>query len=117
MDHLKPVLWANRTTPSRATGETPFFLVFGAEAVLPPEVINGSPRVNAFDEERQEHLQKVDLDLLEEKCLVAALRAAKYQQALRRYHQSRVKPRLLVVGDVVLKRILSRVGMNKLSPT
>jgi hypothetical protein len=23
------VLWGNRTTPSRATGETPFFLVYG----------------------------------------------------------------------------------------
>jgi hypothetical protein len=31
--------------PSRATGETPFFLVYGAEACLPPEIIMGSPRV------------------------------------------------------------------------
>jgi hypothetical protein len=29
------MLWGNRTSPSRATGETPFFLVYGAEAVLP----------------------------------------------------------------------------------
>jgi len=63
-------------------GGTPFFLTFGAEAVLPPEVTNGSPRVNAFDEEKQEQLRRDDIDLLEEKCLVAALRAAKYQQAL-----------------------------------
>jgi hypothetical protein len=26
------VLWGNRTTPSRATGETPFFLVYRAKA-------------------------------------------------------------------------------------
>jgi hypothetical protein len=32
-----------RTTPSRATGETPFFLVYGAEAWLPPKIIMGSP--------------------------------------------------------------------------
>jgi hypothetical protein len=25
--------------------ETPFFLVYGAEACLPPEIIMGSPRV------------------------------------------------------------------------
>jgi len=61
---------------------TPFFLTFEAEAVLPPEVTNGSPRVNAFNEENQEQLRRDDIDLLEEKRLVAALRAAKYQQAL-----------------------------------
>nr|ABF94078.1 retrotransposon protein, putative, unclassified [Oryza sativa Japonica Group] len=30
IEELPAVLWANRTTPSRATGETPFFLVYGA---------------------------------------------------------------------------------------
>jgi len=38
--------------------------------------------VNAFNEEKQEQLGRDDIDLLEEKRLVAALRAAKYQQAL-----------------------------------
>jgi len=33
---LPTVLWAVRTTANRATGEMPFFLVYGAEAVLPP---------------------------------------------------------------------------------
>jgi hypothetical protein len=28
-------VWSLRTTPSRATGFTPFFLVYGAEAILP----------------------------------------------------------------------------------
>ncbi|XP_057247594.1 uncharacterized protein LOC130589952 [Beta vulgaris subsp. vulgaris] len=32
------VLWANRTTEKEATGESPFKLTFGAEAVLPVEV-------------------------------------------------------------------------------
>jgi hypothetical protein len=45
VNELPCVLWGNRTTPSRATGETPFFLVYGAEACLPPKIIMGSPRV------------------------------------------------------------------------
>jgi hypothetical protein len=53
---LPLVLWGNRTTPSRATGETPFFLVYGAEACLPSEIIMGSPQVQAFDESMQERL-------------------------------------------------------------
>lgn len=32
------VLWENRTTHKEATGECPFRLAFGAEAVLPVEV-------------------------------------------------------------------------------
>jgi hypothetical protein len=35
VSELPSVLWGNQTTPSRATGETPFFLVYGAEACLP----------------------------------------------------------------------------------
>jgi hypothetical protein len=41
-------------SPSRATRETPFFLVYVAEACLPPKFIMGSPRVKAFDESMQE---------------------------------------------------------------
>jgi len=61
------VLWGNRTTPSRATGETPFFLVYGAEACLPPEIHLGSPRVQAFDDARQEQLRYDDVDLVDER--------------------------------------------------
>jgi transposase InsO family protein len=42
VDQLPSILWGNRTTPSRATGETPFFLVYRAEACLPPEITIGS---------------------------------------------------------------------------
>jgi ribonuclease HI len=45
VNELPSVLWGNQTTPSRATGDTPFFLVYGAEACLPPEIIMGSPWV------------------------------------------------------------------------
>jgi transposase InsO family protein len=41
----------NRTTPSQATVETPFFLDYEADACLPPEITMGSLRVQAFDEE------------------------------------------------------------------
>ena len=35
---LPSVLWALRTSPSRATGESPFFLTYGSEVVLPIEL-------------------------------------------------------------------------------
>ena len=39
-----------------------------------------------------------------------------YQQALRRYHSRSVRSRMLEVGDLVLRRVLSREGLHKLSP-
>ena len=35
-DELPSVLWSLRTTPKTATGESPYSLTFGTEAVLPP---------------------------------------------------------------------------------
>ena len=46
----------------------------------------------------------------------AALWVARYQQALRRYHCHSVRPRTLEVGDLVLRWVLSREGLHKLSP-
>ena len=91
IEELPAVLWANRTTPSRATGETPFFLVYGAEAVLPSELTLRSPRATMYCEADQDQLHRDDLDYLEERRRRAALRAARYQQSLRRYHQRHVR--------------------------
>ena len=38
VDELLMVLWAHRTIPKEATGKTPFYLVFGTEAIIPAEV-------------------------------------------------------------------------------
>jgi transposase InsO family protein len=38
LQELPAVVWSLRTTPSTATGFTPFFLVYGAEAVLPTDL-------------------------------------------------------------------------------
>ena len=57
----------NRTTPSRATKETPFFLVYGAEACLLLEIHLGSPRVQAFDESMQEQQRRDDVDFVDER--------------------------------------------------
>jgi hypothetical protein len=58
LDNLQSILWSIRTTATKPTGETPFFLVYGVEAILPTDVKFGSPRVLAFDEIRQEDLIK-----------------------------------------------------------
>jgi hypothetical protein len=113
VNELPSVLWGNRTTPSRATGETPFFLVYGAKACLPPEIIMGSPR---FDESMQEQLHREDVDFIDERRWQEAIRNARYNQALSRYHQRFVHSRELKVGDLVLRRVLNREGLHKSPP-
>src|SRR6266511_2664341 len=63
---LPSVLWALRTSPSRATGESPFFLTYGSKAVLPTELEFGSPRVRNFNEKKSKDSRLEDLDQLEE---------------------------------------------------
>jgi transposase InsO family protein len=45
MKELPSVLWALHTTPSHATGHTPFSLVYSSEAMLPTMVEHKSFRV------------------------------------------------------------------------
>ena len=49
-NELQSMLWSIHTTVTKPTGETPFFLVYGAEAILPHEVRRRSAQVLAFDE-------------------------------------------------------------------
>jgi transposase InsO family protein len=48
---LPSVVWSLRTTPSRATNFSPFFLVYGAKAILPTDLEYGSPRTKAYDDQ------------------------------------------------------------------
>ena len=110
------MLWSINTNPNRSTSYTPFFMVYGAEAVLPHEVRHRSARVLAFDETQQDAMRGMDLMLGEERRCETALRVARYQQALWRYHCCSVRSRTLEVGELVLRRLLSREGLHKLSP-
>jgi hypothetical protein len=58
-----------------------------------------------------------DMDLIDERRWRTAIRNARYNQALRRYHQRFVHNRELRVGDLVLRRVLNREGLHKLSPS
>jgi hypothetical protein len=70
-------------TPSRATGFTPFFLVYRSEVILPTDLEYGAPRVKAFDEQGNQTSLEDAMDQLEEACNITLPHSAKYQQALR----------------------------------
>jgi transposase InsO family protein len=62
MKKLPSVVWSLRTMPSRATGFSPFFLVYGVEAVLPTDLEYGSPRTRAYDDQSNQTSQEDSLD-------------------------------------------------------
>jgi len=47
-DELEGVLWSHRTTSRRATGETPFALVYGTECVIQAEMTVPNLRRSLF---------------------------------------------------------------------
>ena len=53
VDELPTILWSLRMTPSRAAAETPFFHVFGLEAMLPSEITLQSPLVANYSNDNQ----------------------------------------------------------------
>jgi hypothetical protein len=81
VDELPSVLRSLRTTPNAATQETPFFLVHGAEAVLPVEITHEAPRIAAYDKTTSTEALQDDVDALDEARDVALARATQYQQS------------------------------------
>jgi transposase InsO family protein len=103
MKELPSVFWSLRTTSSRATGFTPFFLVYGAEAILPIDLEYDSLRTRAYDDQSNRNNREDSLDQLEEARDMALLHSARYQQSLRRYHARGVRSRDLQASDLVLR--------------
>ena len=93
LEELPTVLWSLRTTPNKPTGFTPFFLVYGVEAVIPTDIEFDSPRVTMYTEEEAEEARQDGVDLLEDGWLLALSRSIIYQQSLRRYYSRKVRPR------------------------
>jgi hypothetical protein len=114
---LPYVVWSLRTQPSRALhGNTPFFMVYGLEVVLPADLRFGVPRLVFENIAEPEATRLEAIDILEEERLNTVIQSARYQQTLRRYHYKVVRHRSFVVGDLVLRRILMGEGRHKLSP-
>jgi transposase InsO family protein len=116
LQQLPVVVWSLRTTLIRATGFTPFFLVYGAEAILPTDLEYGSPRVRGYDEGANQRARENSLDQLDEARTMALIYSARYQQTLRRYQARKVQRRDFSEGDLVLRLRQDNRGRHKLSP-
>ena len=99
------MLWACRTTVRTPTGETPFKLVYGSEAVIPAEVHMANHRVTMHQDKDNEEQLRLNLDLIDEVRTDADERATRYKNLMARQHDAMLKLRRFNIGDLVLKKV------------
>jgi hypothetical protein len=116
LQELPSVIWSLRITPSRATGFTMFFLVYGAEVVLPTDLEYGSPKIEGYDESSNQRAREDSLDQIDEARDVAMMHSVRYQQALRQYQAQKIRRRDFNEGDLVLRLRQDNRGRHKMSP-
>ena len=78
VEELPHVLWTYRTTPRRSTGETPFSMTYGVEAVIPLETSFPTTRTSSFKSKDNDEQLTRSLDLIEEKRENAIVQLACY---------------------------------------
>ena len=119
VEELPHVLWTYRTIPHKSTGETPFSMTYGAEAVIPLEAGFPTLKTSSFCPSSNDELLGKSLDLIEDRREKAMVQLAYYQQKLKRGYDAKVKLRPLGPGDLVLRKVLGNAknpAWEKLGP-
>jgi hypothetical protein len=102
IDEISLVVWGLGTQPSKATGQSPFFLIYGSEAILPVDVMWKCPRLEMFEEGEANTARHLELDSAEEIRCNVLFQLASYLQGVHRYHDKNIQRRSFNVGDIVL---------------
>ena len=102
LEELPIFFWAYRTKVRNLTGETPFNLTYGTEAVIPVKIGLTSLKKEFFVECSNDDRLKLNLDCLNEVKDQASQRMAKYQQKMAEYYNQRVKLKGFNIEDLVL---------------
>ena len=119
MEELPHVLWTYRTTPRRSTGETPFAMTYGAEAVILIEANFSTLRTSSFTSDSNDELLGKNLDLIDERREKTMVQLAYYHQKLKQGYDANVKFRPLAPGDLVLRKVVGAAknpSWGKLGP-
>jgi hypothetical protein len=111
-DQLPEVVWALNTTECRATGFTPFRLLYGSEAMTPQEIKHGSPRTSTSAVPDVD--EPTSKDLIDGDCVLALQALNKYQAQTKAWRDNAVVPREFNKGNLVLVRTTRTESRGKL---
>jgi hypothetical protein len=112
---ISSVVWGLRTQSSKITEQSPFFLVYGSEAILPTDVMWQSSRLEMYEDSEADDARHLEIGLAEEVRCKILLQSAHYLQGVHRYHNWNVQARSFNVGDLVLRYIQNETGLHKLN--
>nr|GEU37696.1 reverse transcriptase domain-containing protein [Tanacetum cinerariifolium] len=104
VDELPNVLWAHQTSIKQSNGEIPFSLTYGSEAVIPAEIGIPTYRTLTIKKEYNEEEMCLNLDLLQERREIAAVREARYKMKMEQYYNKKVRPSSFRPGEFVFQR-------------
>jgi len=82
LKELPVVVWGLKSQPSRNTSVSPYFMVFGSEAILLANIAFQALSVENYNEEYFNQARLVELDSLEEERLVSCVWIAKYLDSM-----------------------------------
>jgi hypothetical protein len=111
-DQLPKVVWALNTTECRATGFTPFRLLYGSEAMTPQKAWSHRTSTSAVPDV-DEPMSK---DLIDRDHVLALQALNKYQAQTKAWRNNAVVPREFNKGDLVLVRTTRTESRGKLEP-
>jgi hypothetical protein len=113
-DQLPEVVWALNTTECRATGFTPFRLLYGSEAMTSQEIKHGSPRTSTSAVPNVD--EPTFKDLIDGDRVFALQALNKYQAQTKAWRDNVVVPREFNKGDLILVRTTRTESRGKLEP-
>ncbi|XP_074318672.1 uncharacterized protein LOC141655494 [Silene latifolia] len=115
-------LWGYRTSIRTATDTTPYYLVYGIEAVHPVELEIPSLRILLESQVLEANWIQVRYDslvMLDERRLNALYHVQLYQKRIESAFNKKLKPRGISEGDLVLKSVKALLPIDprgKLKP-
>nr|XP_033517180.1 uncharacterized protein LOC117281441 [Nicotiana tomentosiformis] len=113
---------ANRqveSTNKTTTGETPFSLMYGTEALIQMEIAKPSTRYIHTSKATNDEELRVNLDLTEERRESTLIRMASQKHMIERHYNRKANLRYFKIGGFVLKKVFwstKEANAGKLSP-
>ena len=82
-------------------------MAYGVEAVILLEIGLPTIRTTEFDVEQNENNLRKDLNLIEERRDLAAIKLASYQRQMKRGYDKNIRPRSFQINDLVLCKVVA----------
>ncbi|GKA21760.1 reverse transcriptase domain-containing protein [Tanacetum coccineum] len=102
--HVERFVWEHIVTSlKRSHGESPFSHTYGTENVLLIEISIPTKRTKQVDPAQNEKDLKINLEVLEEKREITAIREAVYKKKLEKYYNNKVRLSTYKPEDYVLR--------------